>query len=216
VSLEDVPIRGAGRLTLPSSGRALAMGIDGPLLAQVDLAEAGTSHVAAAFDVRDSRWPLSWSFQVFMVNVLDVLGGGGSNAATWHTPGRPIGVAVAVADPDLEQVRYVGDDGSLSGPVRAGRATLPGPDRAGWWEATDATASAVGVSDQRLAVNLLDAVESDPRPVDVLPVAGSLSGGTGGVAGSEQVRREWWAWVLAAALVMLCVEWVVYVRRVRV
>ncbi|MEM8783781.1 MAG: VWA domain-containing protein [Planctomycetota bacterium] len=214
VALDNVPIRSPGRLVLPVGGRALAMGLSGPLIGQVDLAESGTSHVAVAFDVRESRWPLSWSFQVFMVNALDVLGGGAEGAASWHSAGRPI--SVPVADASSGPARYVGPGGPIEAPIRGGRATLPGPGRVGWLEAAPATEPAVDPGDARLAVNLLDATESDLRPVSILPVAGSLGGGVTGVAASEQVRREWWPWVLGAALALLCVEWWVYVGRVRV
>ncbi len=214
VALDDVLIRSPGRLVLPRGGRVLAMGLSGPLIAQVDDASSGTSHLAVAFDLRESRWPLSWSFQVFMVNALDVLGGGAGGSATWYPAGAPI--AVAASNAAREEVSFSGANQTLTATVRAGRATLPGADRVGWFDASTATQAAVDPGDARLAVNLLDQTESDLRVADILPVSSAAGGGVAGVAASEQVRREWWPWVLAAALVLLCVEWWVYVGRVRV
>ena len=65
----------------------------------------------------------------------------------------------------------------------------------------------------RYAVNLLDAKESSIAPAPSL----TLSGRT--VAGQSSVAKgnvEVWPWLVLFALVMACLEWLVYNRKVRV
>jgi hypothetical protein len=64
------------------------------------------------------------------------------------------------------------------------------------------------------AANLSDLEESHIAPRDTLVVAGHKA--TKAEAGSVGVRREIWAILLAAVLVLSMVEWVTYHRRVTV
>ncbi len=215
VALDDLVIREPGRLVLPRNGKVLATGLSGPLIGQVAVDAEGdtessgrTRHVAVAFDVRGSRWPLSWSWQVFMVNALEVLGLG--NTGDVATVAYRAGEAVTVPVEDGEDVTYRGPE-TLNAAARSGLATLPTLTRVGWYR-TDADAVAPPMD--RIAVNLLDENESDLRPAEVLRVASSS--GVASAAGEETVRREWWPWLTGAALAMLCVEWWVYAGRVRV
>ncbi len=223
VALDDLVVRRPGRLVLPANATVLATGLSGPMMALVTYEDGGatsgdasrgtsgggrTRHVAVAFDVRESRWPLSWSYQVFMVNALEVLGLGaaGDEAALAHRPGD----AVSVESTGSSSVSFTGPI-TLRAPVRGGWATLPVLERVGWYRTADA---AVPAPHDRLAVNLLDENESDLRVAKVLRV-GSASGATT-AAGENTVRREWWPWLLSAALALLCVEWWVYTRRMAV
>ncbi len=213
VSLDELVVRRPGRLVLPTGGRSLAMGLTGPMIAQVPYqAEDGrrTEHVIVSFPVNESRWPLSWSYQVFMVNALEVLGldTPGDSATLKFAPGEAVSVPV---ESDAGAVVFSGPV-ELRGNVRGGQATLPTLSRVGWYEAGDG----VEPPFTQLAVNLLDVNESDLRPAATLRVASSSGTAASAAEGEERVRREWWPWVLSAALGMLCVEWFVYVRRMRV
>jgi hypothetical protein len=63
---------------------------------------------------------------------------------------------------------------------------------------------------ENIAVNLLDANESNLLPAPVAPGAG------GQIAPSAQTksRMELWWWLAAAAVPLLMLEWWVYTRRV--
>ncbi|MEM9881727.1 MAG: BatA and WFA domain-containing protein [Planctomycetota bacterium] len=209
VVLDDVTLRRPGRLTVPPAARVLAVGLAGPLIAEVR--RDGRTHAAVSFDVLDSRWPHHWSFQVFMVNALEVLGLGGSadagTAAVAFTAGRSATVGVVAG---VETVGYSGPV-RLSATARRGSASLPAFPRAGFYDAADP--GAVRPPDDRLAVNLLDPLESDVRAAGELQVGGGV---TTPAAASSLVRREVWAWFAWAALALLGVEWFVYTRRMRV
>jgi hypothetical protein len=63
---------------------------------------------------------------------------------------------------------------------------------------------------EQIAVNLLDANESDLVPADKAPSAEAVVEAKAG----GQSRRELWRWLTGAALGLLFVEWWVYTRRV--
>ncbi len=98
--------------------------------------------------------------------------------------------------------------------VRAvgGRVVLPAFRLAGLYDAADPTDPPF----DRLAVNLLDGLESDTRVASVLEV-GVVPVRAQGVAGaSDGGGREVWPWFVWGALAVLMVEWVAYTRRMRV
>jgi len=231
VVLDDVTLRRPGRLTVPLDARVLAVGLAGPLIAEVSpgsfmgdegaVEASGGRHVAVSFDVLESRWPHHWSFQVFMVNALETLGlsntasASSANAGGGHSVDATLsfraGESATVAVPgDVTTVGYAGPT-RLSATARAGRATLPAFTQVGFYEAD----SAAGIASpmDRLPVNLLDELESDVRPADRLAVG---SGVVQATAESSLIRREVWQWFAWAALGLLLIEWLVYTRRMRV
>lgn len=231
VVLDDVTLRRPGRLTVPLDAKVLAVGLAGPLIAEVspgsfvgdggEVTVSGGRHVAVSFDVLESRWPHHWSFQIFMVNALETLGlsntagspvdtsGGGHSVDS--TLSYRAGESATVPVPTgVTTVGYRGPS-RLSATARAGRATLPAFTRVGFYE-SDASAGIEAPMD-RLAVNLLDELESDVRPADRLAVG---SGVVQATAESSLIRREVWQWFAWAALGLLLVEWFVYTRRMRV
>src|SRR5699024_6189619 len=114
-------------------------------------------------------------------------------------------VAVVPVPPGVSQVAYHGPQ-TLEAKVRDGRAILPALSLVGDYVAT----TPVAWRYKHLPVNLLNGVESDLRP------AGALKVGTAAVAGQAQgvaIRREIWPWFVWAALAVLCIEWLVYTRR---
>lgn len=232
VVLDDVTLRRPGRLTVPLRAKVLAVGLAGPLIAEVppgtpgsyasDGAEVNVStgtHVAVSFDVLESRWPHHWSFQVFMVNALETLGLGGNVGAGEAALAFRTGESATVeVPPGMNVVGYSGPE-RLSATARAGRASLPAFAKVGWYEPDESVGGAVGgglssaAADGRLAVNLLDPLESDVRPVDRLEVGTSVAQAT---SEASLIRKEVWPWFAWGALGLLLVEWVVYTRRMRV
>ena len=212
VQLEDVAVSRAGRLVVPPDATVLAMGTTGPLLAKVS--RDGLTHVSAAFDLAQSRWPVHWSFQVFMVNALEVLGPTGGAEAGQGVLAFRTGQAATVPVEGSAEGGTVGFTGPrrLAAPVRRERAVLPAFPRVGEYLATG---TAVKAPYDRLPVNLLDPLESDVRVGDTLQVG---SGPGPGVAATslEPARQEVWTWFAWAALAVLLFEWLLYTGRMRV
>ncbi|MBB6430324.1 vWA domain-containing protein [Algisphaera agarilytica] len=210
VVLDDVTLRRPGRLTVPLNAKVLAVGLAGPLIAETR--DAQQRHVAVSFDVLESRWPHHWSFQIFMVNALETLGlsqtasaSSGEAALSFRS-----GESATVTVPGGETTVGYNGPVRLSATTREGRATLPAFTRVGFYDADGTTVSAPM---DRLAVNLLDELESDTRPVERLEVGTGVVQAT---AESSLIRREVWQWFAWAALGMLVIEWLVYTRRMRV
>ena len=218
VALDDVLLAKPGRLILPDSAQILATSQSGPVMANT--VSGGVHHVVVGFDLLRSNWPLQISFPVWVSNTINWLAlGGQTEAGTSFVPGQ---VAVVPHTPDGEVLQYDGPttlvantitspptpgiviNGALPG--GAGRSVLPVFKTVGVYE----TDQPVAAPWDRLAVNLVDAAESDLRPVDQLQV------GTSPVRSdseSASIRREIWPWFVGAALVLLMFEWLVYTRR---
>lgn len=201
VALDDLRIVDAGRLVLPADATVLAIGQAGPLMARIH--DRGVRHVMASFNVLNTRWPIQLSFAVFMANVVETLGQGGSGGAMSFQVGE---VATVAASDAMKRVTYTGP-AALAAPVELGRAVLPMFDRAGLYTSGPGVVPPL----DRLAVNLTDAVESDLSPVtEALAVASvHRSSVVRGLAAQEEV----WRYFLWAALAVLMIEWVVYTRR---
>ena len=70
-----------------------------------------------------------------------------------------------------------------------------------------------GTEAPALAVNLLDEGESAARTADAVDVAGRAVRASGVDAATV---RELWRWFVLAGLVIACIEWLVYAKRMRV
>jgi hypothetical protein len=206
VAMDDVLIRGAGRLVVPAEATVLAVGQAGPLIAEAPA--AGGRHVAVAFDVLQSNWPLYVSFPVFVSNAVSAAGGlgaGGLGEAS-GLMFRAGDVAVVPVAGEVARVEYAGPE-PLEARAANGQAVLPMFSRAGVY---GTTGRATEPPFNLLPVNVLDPLESDTRPVDMLAVAGQSAQGT---PESRAVRREVWPWFVWGALALLMIEWLVYTRR---
>lgn len=202
VVLDDVVLSRPSRMMLPTGGVVLATGQHGPLMAEVTV--EGARHVVTSFNVLSSNWPLYVSFPVFISNSLQVLGLG--NLADEAGIGLRTGqVAVVPVEADLERVTYRGPS-ELSGRVSRGRAILEVFERVGVYQ----TGDDVQPPDDRLAVSLLDPLESDTRVAPALEV-GTIA--SQGASTATSIRKEVWPWFVWAALAVLLVEWLVYTRR---
>jgi len=202
VELSDILLQRPGRLVVPNDGRVLAIGGEGPVMAE--LTRDGVRHVVVGFDVFESMWPLRISFPAFFLNALPSLGldGDVNNAGIEYRTGES---ATFSTDQELDQVEYTGPTDVTGRPL--GFSVTAGPfTRIGEYR----TEADVSLRDATLAVNLLDKNESDTR------VAGELQIGTSSVAGQTQaveVRKELWPWFVWGAMALLAVEWLVYTRR---
>jgi len=202
VVLDDVVIVRPGRLQVPLEGKVLATGVSGPAIASVR--RGGQMHVAVSFDILSSFWWKSLSFPVFTSNVMEVLGldGLSDDAGIMYATGQ----VAAVPASEWGEVTYRGPV-TMTRPVRDGEVVLEPFSRVGLYSTTS---DAVSEPWNRLAVNLLDARESDLRVADTLAL-GTVD--VTGQAVAASVRKEVWRWFAWAALGVLMVEWMVYTRR---
>jgi Ca-activated chloride channel homolog len=166
----------------------------------------GRSVVILAFDPAQSRLDRSIAFPLLVHNAVAHLAGTGVGLAV--APGQPVEVAV----PDGRSALVVAPDGnrtrlrSDAGRVRVTDTTLPGR-----YTVLDAA------NEQHVllafSVNLLDVEESDVRPrlelerIDRTPPAGDET------ESPLTPLVEHWRLLVAAALLLLGLEWIVYVRR---
>ena len=110
-------------------------------------------------------------------------------------------------DGAVTRVRVQGPGASFDVTVpEAGEFALPAVDYVGVYR-TDPVIPQF----ERLAVNLLDANESNLQPVDRPP--GDIGTLVESAAGRSRLELWWWI-VACAALPLLMVEWWVYTRRV--
>lgn len=182
--------------------RTLAEGPDGPV---IGLLETGaTGHLVVGFELPASNWPAQVGLPVFLRNALDALAGTGMGVA-----GRSVrpGAAVTVrAAPEAQELRVGGASGTAV-PLRTPPfATITAPERVGLHAIEGAAPE-----DALLAVALLEARASDLRPRAVPVVARGAGDRRFDVAEGRPIGR----WLVAAALVLLALEWAWYLHRVR-
>jgi hypothetical protein len=209
LSLQPIVTRTALKLDVPAESQVLIEGTKGPLL--VLHREGQSTHLVFAFDYMESNLPVRPTFPVIMYNALQYLAVGADMSVRQAfdpgaTPRIPRG-NIDRASPGLKKITLNGPMGSRSVPIPdAGDFALPALDLVGVY-----TIDPPVPQYDRIAVNLLDASESNLVPVEKAP------GGIGETleVGSGKSRLELWWWIVAcAALPMLLIEWWVYTRRV--
>jgi hypothetical protein len=201
VALDTIVYTGFSGFQIPAAATALAFGPDGPVVMEVRSRDS--RHVVVGFEFRKSNWPLHVSSAVFMQNVIEYL-----TLARLGTTGLSYraGDSVTVrAGPDGDEVR-------IEGPMRmrvvvepGGGVRLPALRRAGLYTVTGAAAPF-----ERIAVNVASDSETDIRPRDAVMVnAESTAARHAAAAGAQPL----WPWLVAAALALLIMEWLIYCRR---
>ncbi|XAM01034.1 VWA domain-containing protein [Phycisphaeraceae bacterium D3-23] len=207
VELSDIPLRKPGRIVVPVDGRILAIGGEGPVMAE--LTRDTVRHVVVSFDVHESLWPFRISFPTFFQNALPSLGLGGatdSAGVAYHTGEN----ATLLLDSVQDTITYTGP-AKLTGRAVGNAVTVDPFPRVGLYTTSSRD---VEPRDRELMANLLDQQESDTR------VAGQLTIGTSAVASQAaqqvQVRKEIWPWFVWGALALLAIEWLVYTRRMHI
>jgi len=208
VDLSNVFAAKGWRMLLPRDADVLAEFNAAPAIALVQ--RRGSTFVLLAFDVFDTNWPFEPSFVLFTYNAVTYLGmqAVGFEDATLHVgdplvlENVPSSASVHVSGPGLDaEPIEPGPDGTT---VR-----FAGTDRAGVYTIT--------VDDQparHYAVNLLSEAESRIQPAETLVLgAGQVIAGQSGE--SQRANVPLWPWLVAAALALLCMEWIVYNGKVR-
>ncbi len=158
--------------------------------------------------VGKTDWPFRVSFPLFVRNLLEYVGGmAEGDSPIGVQPGQALMLRRSDAAPSVVVLSPGGEattvDRSPDGTYMYNRT-----DEVGIYEVRKGHGEAI---DERFAVNLFDAVESDLRPRAVIETAWNK---VEAKQGWEATRREAWRWILLAALVVLLFEWYVYNRRV--
>lgn len=198
------------KLNVPPETLTLVDGVQGPMV--VLHREGRSTHLVVGFDLLESNWPLRVSFPVFLQQAMQFLAVGSElNVREAFAPGASPVLPRANLDRawggEPKRITLTGPGGAQAIDVPAtGDFALPSLQRVGLYQ-TDPIIPQY----ERLAVNLLDANESNLLPVKTVP------GGTGETiaAAGRKSRLDLWWWIVAAvALPLAMIEWWVYTRRV--
>ena len=226
IDLRDVRLLEGTPLEVPSGGNALIESDIGPML--VIAPREGFEDVMLGFVLIDevtadgkteqyigTDWMAKQSFPVFVLNVLDYLGGGpdrlGSDSVQ---PGKPVVVEGPTAQAELSVRLPAGAAVDLKG-GKLGKFNFTDTEELGPYELRSE-----GETLRWFAVNLFHPAESDIRldgasegdvDTDREP---SIKIGYVEVKGEKAVRREIWKGLLLLGLAVLLLEWYIYNRRV--
>ena len=212
ISLADLNVASARRLTLESNDVAVASALRTPLV--IARTDSELRFVALAFDLRHSDFPLRTAFPLFLANALSWLANKpATEALSWPT-GRTIRVDIAATTGtgrgEVRAVDVVSPDGTIvRAPVVSGGVTLS-LDRVGTTDVLGPT----GLCIARVAANLASAVESDLSPRSTLKIGGRTPPPPD--SPRDQPRREPWLIALLVALAASVGEWASFHRRLTV
>lgn len=197
VDLQDVHVQGAASAKPPDGWRTVVSAASDPLLLVKD---EEPRDALFTFDLHHSDLPLRAAFPIMVQNLLDFLLPSGFENQVF-SPGQPV---TLIAEPGARSAEITGPDGETT------RLTTPfapfaGTDQPGVYTVRQQLQNSVRLS--RFVVQLQDPAVSRIAP-GAAPVVqeddshprGPLPRGT----------LEIWPWLIAAGLVMLVAEWIVY------
>ena len=195
------------QLLLPRDAEVLAEFNDSPAVAL--LRRNARTYLLVGFEVLQTNWPFEPGFVLFCYNALAFLGaqaGGGEQRKL--DVGEPINVedvpanaVVTVTRPDASRVELKPDP--------AGTVRFPGTQRVGIY-----TVSAPDLPTRAYAVNLLDAAESRIEPQKEISFSTVTVAAREGAV--QRANVPLWPWLVFGALLLACLEWLAYNRRVRI
>jgi len=207
VNMENLFVGKYYNMTLPRDAEILAEFDQSPAIGLVQRGDS--TFILAGFDIMESNWPFEPGFVMFVYNSIAYLA---------ENAGLVEKTELNVAEPVILQGFQPDTEGLFSGPgyknekiivTESGKLHLPIMERIGLYrlEMPD--------SEPRVfAVNLLNREESDIRPQEQLTVTGQ------DIKASEiEIKRfnlPIWPYIIAAVLLLACVEWFVYNSKVRI
>jgi hypothetical protein len=198
VSLKDVHVQSAAAVKVPSGWRPVISAAADPLLL---VHEGDPREAVLTFDLHHSDLPLRSGFPVLVQNLLDYLLPGGFENQVF-SPGQAV---TLVAEPDARYADVSGPDG------RSTRLNAPFPPFAatgapGIYTVRQQLQHGVRVS--RFVVQI-----QDPSVSRILPGAAPLVQEADRPHGLlPRGTLEIWPWLIVAALGVLGLEWLVYLR----
>jgi hypothetical protein len=214
MALENVNIAKANRLVPELGDKAVGRMDDGAALV-VAGARAGNKFLALGFDVRESDLPMRIAWPLLLLNTINWFVDEDARYLSSVRTGEVWRIGLPGSRATQAKLKQP-DGSSLLVPIHEGRAVMLG-QRAGFYELSldgaeplpDGTSPLVG-----FAANLVDEAESRIAPQSTVRVGGHEAGEPSPFRAGP--KREIWLYLLAAAVVLLTIEWVTYHRRLTV
>jgi len=198
------------QMVLPRDAEVLAEFNESPALALVR--RNGSVFLLAGFDVLQTNWPFEPSFVLFCYNAASFLG---MQVGASQETNLQVGQPIIVEGLEPESVARIDGPGFSDVEIKsnsAGSIRFPGTDRVGVYSIN--CPESVGAGVRFFAVNLLD-----PRESDIEPVAEIVLSGRSVEAAERPVTRAnlpLWPYLVVLALILVCLEWVIYNLKVRI
>jgi len=207
VNLTNLFAARSHQLELPRDADVLAEFNESPAVAF--LRREGRDYLLVGFDILQSNWPFEPSFVLFCYNALNFLGAqlGGAEPRELQV-GQPIRIADVPAESVATIVRPDGSGVQVK-PDADGTVRFPATQRVGVY-AVDIP----GRPARFYAVNLTDEKESWIEPQQEMRFSGTTV-----AAAAQTVQRAnvpLWPLLVLIALLLACLEWLVYNRKVRI
>jgi len=195
------------RMALPRDAETLAEFGQSPALALVR--RTGSTFLLVGFDVLQTNWPFEPSFILFCYNATAFLGmQAGQNQETNLNVGQSI-IVEGFSDETMAEVSGPGFSGNKTKANKSGTIRFPGIDRVGVYS--------LKVPDQPLklfAANLLDAQESNIEPIREIALSGQTVQAQDNPVGRSNLPL--WPVLAGIALLLVCIEWLIYNAKVRI
>ncbi|HSQ64449.1 MAG TPA: VWA domain-containing protein, partial [Polyangiaceae bacterium] len=225
VALDSVNIARGHKLKAEPQDKVIGASEQGPILVSGN--RGGHKMVAMGFDIRESDLPLRVAWPVLLLNIVNYFTDEDASYLSSFRTGDvwriPVGQSASQATLTLP------GGASQPIPVHEGRAVYLG-QRSGFYDLAlggaggaapapkapgdkDKDVTTAG-ADVHFAANLLDDAESTIAPAEKLTVDGKDAGRVS--AFHVGVKREWWIYLLIAAVLITFVEWITYHRRITV
>ena len=205
VNLDGIFTSKASKIILPRDAVILADFEDTPAISFWK--DQGNDFLYVAFDVMNSNWPFESSFVLFCYNSLNFLGMQNSqtnnvidvgNSITQS--GLPPETPITINGPDLQNKTINVDS--------AGQIRIPAIQNAGLYS--------IKTQQDEIyfyAANMLDEFESNPWPKAQLNLSGHQVLNTSSIV--NKVDIQVWPWLVLAVLIMISIEWLVYVFKMK-
>jgi len=195
------------KIVLPRDAEVLAEFNETPALAMVR--RNGSVFLLAGFDILQTNWPFEPSFVLFCYNATNFLG---MQVGRRHEHNLKVGQPIVVEGLEPEILAQI-DGPDFSGmeikSSSSGSIRFAGTSRAGTYN--------LSVSSQPIrvfAVNLLDTQESNICPLREIVFAGQQ------VKAQERslsrANVPLWPFLVVLALILACLEWLIYNLKVRI
>jgi uncharacterized protein YegL len=195
------------RMVLPRDGEVLAEFNETPALSLVR--RHGSVFLLVGFDVLKSNWPFEPSFVLFCYNAAAFLGiQAGQDQRQELKVGEPI-IVEGLAPDTTAEISGPGFSGRQIKANPTGSIRLPSIDKVGVYS--------LEVPDQPLrlfAVNLLDSDESNIEPMHEIVLSGQSVKAQESPLGLSNLAL--WPFLVGIALILACLEWIVYNSKVRI
>ncbi len=211
VSLSEVSVLKAARITLGSWARVVVDSDGAPLLAVGE--RDGRRIAVLAFDLHNSDLPLQVAFPLLLSNLISYLAPGNGAEASQLLPSQPLALPV---DASITEVRVTRPDGTVASSrdggvqIRDGQAIFIDTDTLGVYM-LEALRDGEILATHRYAVNLFAPKESAITAQRDLSVP-QISGAQSTITRTRDGRQEFWRWLALVALIVLVIEWLVYQR----